>query len=278
MKLHRHVCIAAKLLLLASLLAINVAPFLLNTRNQYEIVFLILSAIHGEVCLTVAWLLFAATIRPWQGWVWSGLVFASAFVAAKGLLVGRTGDEGNLVTAIAILPSLAICLGFFAISSRLSSIRLVTGTNSARGLKQFQLKDLIAIVAGAAYLSFLVRLLLTSEREGWLYDNKLTLEITLLFGVQSATLGLLLAPLSRILLKPTCRGLWYLVYAAVICAVEPIAQQLLIFRGRLGAFVWSDSYVPIVFDNIAWYGPQLLPTAVLIALLRLSGVQVEEKK
>lgn len=279
MKMSPHIQFVARIMLIGSLLAINELPFFLNSFSDYEDVFLTWGAIHGELCLVAAWLLLTATKQPWVQRVWSLILFAAASIAVERLFQGRGLNFDVLLILMAIVPTITIAGILFGLRRFISPIRLHFDDSLSPPAKQVHLKQLCAIVAGAAYLSFLVRQLFISERPGWLLNSGA--EINLMLAMQSGTMGLLAAPAALIVLQPTRRGLWYLPFMVVVCAMEPILYQVLWFalkRGRVDAIPWTVSYSSIVIDSIAWYGRQLLPTLVLFALVRLSGVRVEGKK
>jgi hypothetical protein len=77
----------------------------------------------------------------------------------------------------------------------------------------------------------------------------------------------------------------WLLYFVAMMAIDPFLSPLIIkiWEGklvgiRLEEFALPESFVSVVIDNASWYGPQLLPTAALFTLLRLTGVRIQDTK
>jgi Ca2+/H+ antiporter len=283
MKTHPRIQLISKLLLLISVLAINALPFWIAPRATYEVVFLVMSGILAEVCLVSAWLIYGGATRIWERGLWSFMLLLAAWMATTGLmggsLTGNGGMRSILLGVTVIIPSAVLCIVIFAVAKFCTKTQANDDSLSRTPSGQLRLRQLCAIVAMAAYLSLLGRQLVTHHRPGWLQDIG-SQGFRLLF-VHGDTMGLLIAPCALVILKPSRWSPLWLVYALIIFAVEPIAEQLLSLGFQIDAFrkmVWPDSYMSVVIDNITWYGPQLLPTVVLIVLLRLTGFRVEKKK
>ncbi len=277
---------AARILLVAGLLAINAFPFGTNTKTSYETIFFSLSAIHAELCLLTAWGIFVEKRGRLSRLVWILLGMTAAFIAATRLLSGKWTTlvpwSSLMLGVAATLPALLPMAAVFATQRYCTGTELVPDSATNRPFRRIRLKQLFALIAGCAFLSLLLRLTIKTP-DGWLVSPGDAGNYVLGF-VQSFVMGLLAAPCALVILKPNRFSVLWLVYFGAIAALQPFLELMIkrTFDRPVGlpanAWIWPESYLTIVIDNITWYGPQLLPTVLLFVTLRLSGVRVQEKK
>lgn len=275
-----------RILLLAGLVGINAFPFCTNGRSSYVTVFFALSAIHAELCLLVAWGIFAEKRQRHRRIVWCLMGAAAAFIAATRLLPGQWTNtspwESLLLGVGATLPAVLPMMAVFATQRYCTGFELVPASATAEPFGRFRIKQLLILISGCAFLSLMLRLSIKSP-DGWFADLG-DVGACLLAIFQSFVMGLIAAPCTLVVLKPNRWAALWLVYFVAVVTVQPVLEQF--FRSILertvgpgaNAWIWPESYFSVVIDNITWYGPQLLPTVVLFVLLRLSGVRVQETK
>lgn len=278
--------IAARIPLLAGLVAINAFPFFTNGNTSYETIFFALSAVHAELCLFMAWGIFVEKHLRYRRMVWCLMGTVAAVTANIRLLSGESTTIspwqalllGIGATAPAILPMAAA----FTAQRYFAGTKIVPDSVRDHNLASFPLKQLFVLTAGCGFLSLLLRQAMKSP-DGWLTGPVHADAWTLIVG-QSFVMGLLTAPCALTILKPNRYSVVWLVYFVAIAAVQPFIYQVILnlFERRvglrLGSWIWPESYPAVVMDNFTWYGPQLLPTVVLFVVLRLTGVRIQDTK
>jgi hypothetical protein len=275
---------SAKILLIAGLVGINAFPFITNSRTPYEAIFFALSAIHAQLCLLTAWLVFAERGRRHRRVVGCLLGAIASLVAATRLLPGQWTQEqpwqslllGLGATVPAALPMAAV----LAAQRWYRGTELLTESASGEPFGRFRLRHLFGLIVGCAFLSLLLRQLIRSPA-GWL-ASPADASAAVMAVVQSCVIGLIAAPCALVVLKPNRFAPLWLAYFLVVVALQPLLDVVLrgIFDRPKGLtsqeLIWPESYLSAVVENITWYGPQLLPTVALFVLLRMSGVHVRE--
>jgi hypothetical protein len=273
----------SKLLLFSFLASINAFAFTISPSSSYEIVFLALSAIHAELCLFLAWAIFARTRSRYSRVVWCLLGIAIAVIATTRLLAGQWTDDrllysirwGAGATLSAMLP---IAATFWA--QRLSvGTEIIPEQKPDRNASTFQLNYLFILIGAFAFLFVLFRHLLQS-RGGWLLVSD-DVGITAMSVSQAFIVGLFAGPCALIVLRPNRYCILWLAFFLVIIAIQPMLDQWVmrqVTRGPSSEWVWPESYWAVIFENTTWYGPQTLSTFLLFVIFRLTGVRIQDRR